>query len=126
MKVREAEVLLAELAKTIAGANAEVGTKGVPPYDFAYLKLTSIKEPDDFAIVSTRGDGWFEFEVSGGFYTGSTSDMTSDEHVREYLEEYLAAALAYIAGNRKVGKSRLFRIPFVSVETGGRLIKLHR
>lgn len=116
MKLADAEALLRALGASDSTTRIEVGTRGQPPHNYAYLKLVSSSDPEDFAIVSTPGDGWFQLEVAGGFLTGTTSDLTDDNEVREYLELYLRAAKAYLEGRRTTGKSRLFRIPFVKVQ----------
>ena len=124
MIVTEAQAVLAELAASTSAAQVEVGTSGRPPHDYAYLKLTSASNPDDYAIVSTPGVGWFELEVTGGFRTGRADDLATDEEVREYVEYYLRAAIAYLGGHRSTGKSRFFRIPFVTVQTEDAKLKL--
>lgn len=124
MNVADAEALLTELAASTSGVTIEVGTRGQRPHDYAYLKLTTPSDPEDFAVVSTRGDGWFELGVAGGFLTGTTSDLTPDEDVRENLERYLSAAIAYLGGRRSIGRSRLLKIPFVIVQTDDEALKL--
>lgn len=124
MNVAGAEALLRELAASTSGAHVEVGTSGRPPHNYAYLKLTSRSNPEDYAVVSTPGDGWFELEVAGGFSIGTTSDLTPDGDVLEFLEPYLSAAMAYLGGRWSAGRSRLFRVPFVVVQTDQGPLKL--
>jgi hypothetical protein len=124
MNVAEAQSLLSELAALSTSALVEVGTSGRPPHNYAYLKLTSPFNPENHAVVSTRGDGWFELEVDGGFNTGITSDLTPDEDVRENLERYVHAATSYLAGHWSASRSRVFRVPFITVQTDDGPLKL--
>jgi hypothetical protein len=126
MNVTEAEVLLGELATSVNGAHVEVGTQGRPPRSHAYLKLTSVSDPESFAIVSTSGVAWYELEVAGGYCTGITDDLATDEDVREYLEEFLRAATEYLDGRWTAGKSLFLRRPFVKVQTESGVYTLGR
>lgn len=124
MNVDQAKALLGKLAVSTNGAQIEIGTSGHPPHDYAYLRLTSPTDPGHYAVVSTPGDGWFQIEVTGGFNTGQTSDLTDDRYVREILESLVRAASAYLGGRWSTGKSMLFRVPFVIVQTEERTLKL--
>ncbi|QYH36914.1 hypothetical protein [Salinibacterium sp. M195] len=108
--------LLKEFAASTDGVHAEVGIGGVRPNDETFLQLTSLANRDEYAIVSVDTTGWFQLDVSGGFYHAQADDLASDETVREYLEQYFQAALAYLAGHWSTRTSRLFRLPFVVVD----------
>jgi hypothetical protein len=117
VNVDQAEALLGELAASISGRQVEIGTRGRPPHNYAYLKLTLPRDAAVYAVVSTPGMRWFELEIAGGFYTGRADDLASDESVREYVEQYLRAAISYLEGHWSTGKSGLFRSPFIAVQT---------
>ncbi|MBH0099690.1 hypothetical protein I6E68_11140 [Salinibacterium sp. NSLL150] len=108
--------LLKELAASTDGVHAEVGIGGVHPNDETFLQLTSLANRDEYAIVSVGTGGWFQLDVSGGFYHAQADDLASDETVREYVEQYFQAALAYLAGDWSTRTSRLFRLPIVVVD----------
>ena len=115
MNLAEAKALLAELAREFEHVDTAVGVGGRRPNTVAYVRVSARNDPDTFAIVSTPGVGTFELEVSGGFYTGMADDQASDDDVREYVQKYLDAAVAYVDGRWSESKSRLFRVPVVTV-----------
>lgn len=125
MNLADAEALLGELAASADALHVEVGTSGRPPRSYAYLKINSSSDVEDYAIISTPGVNWFELEVAGGFHTGRADDLATDEDVREYIENYFRAAIAYLGGDRSTGRSFLFRIPFVRIQTDDGTLKLH-
>jgi hypothetical protein len=124
MNVVRSESLLAELGASITSLQVDVGTRGRRPHDYAYLRLKSPLNPDDWAELSTPGDRWFTLEVAGGFADNDFSEFNDDQEVRRILDAYLHAAISYLEGRRTVGKSRLFRTPFVVVETDDGPLKL--
>lgn len=124
MNIADTEALLSERGAAAEGLLAEVGTAGRAPHDYAYLKLTTPSDTERYAIVSTPGNRWFELEVTGGYNTGRTDDLASDETVREYVEQFLRAAIAYLNGRSSIRKSGIFRVPILTIETDGRPINL--
>ena len=124
LNVVDKKALLSELASTAVGMNSDVGIDGVPPHHHAFLKLTSPSAPDDYAIISLGGAGWFQLEIPGPYYHLQADDLASDEDTMEYLEEYLQAATAYLDGRWSLGKSRFFRLPFVTIHLEDRPLKL--
>ena len=86
-------------------------------YKTAHLTLTSFSDAATYAIVTTTGGGTYELEVSGGFYTGNADDQSLDYNsVRGYVEFYVLAGMAYLAGKWTIRKSRVFRVPILTIQ----------
>ena len=124
MNVADTEALLAELSGSIDQARVEVGTMGDSPHDYAYLKLISIADPNDYATISSPGDRWFTLAVPGGFAHNEFSEFNDNAEVRRILEQYVVAGSNYLEGLREKGESRFLHTPYVTVTTGDRQLKL--
>jgi hypothetical protein len=116
MDVIDAEKLLAALEPGDDDLRSEVGVRD----RVAYLKITTLSDPDDFAVVCTPGSRWYEVSVRGGYSAIHFDEEATDDEVATLVREYLALAVAYLRGNRTVVTSRVLRIPAVRVEAEGR------
>jgi len=116
VNVSEAESLLRELASSVVGADVEVGTRGKAPNSSAYIKLTSVSDLGDYAVVWTPGDRWFSLDVKGGFSLNEFGEDCEASEVRAILERFLRVATAYIEGRRSLVKSRFLRATHLVVE----------
>lgn len=124
MNVADTEALLAELSGPIYQARVEVGATGDSPHDYAYLKLISMADPNDYATISSPGDRWFTLAVPGGFAHNEFSEFNDNAEVRRILERYVVAGSDYLEGLRERGTSRFLRTPYVMVTAGDRQLKL--
>ncbi len=114
-----------ELAATISGVHVDVGRTDAARHPESYIKLTSLTDPEAFAIVSATGSGWYQLTVNGGFWTGTADDQSMRPHeVREYLASYVRAALAYLDGSWSIGKSRFLKVPTLSIQKDGSVLNL--
>ena len=112
------EHLMQELADGISGARVEVGRTDRPRHNDIFLKLTSPLHRDRFAIISTGGSGTFELAVDGGFSTLLADDQADADDARDYLESYIRAAVAYLDGHWSIRRSKLLRVPILTIEKG--------
>ena len=125
MNLVDAASLMGELADGISGARAEVGLTERRHHNDAFLKLTSLSDPELYAIISTNGSGTYGLEVTGGFCTGNTDDLSLDyKEVREYVESYVRAAIAYLDGHWSIRKSRVFKVPSLTIRTDAARLNL--
>jgi hypothetical protein len=120
----ELQSLMREVAAGISDAIVEVGRTARPRHDDVFIKLTSRTESHMFAIISTQGSGTFELRVNGGFYTGIADDLADVEDVRGYLESYIRAARAYLDGHWSIRKSRVLRVPILTIQRGASRLNL--
>ena len=118
MKLPEVESLMRELALDIRGANVEVGVTDRRRYNDAFLRITSLADPEKYAMVSNNGGAVYELEVTGGFRTFAWDDQAvAYEDVRAYLESFVRAASAYLDGQWSIRRSRIFRTPILTIRT---------
>lgn len=114
-----------ELAATISGVHVDVGRTDAARHPESYIKLTSLTDPEAFAIVSATGSGSYELTVNGGFSTSDADDLAvAPDEVREYLASYVRAALAYLDGSWSMRKSRFLKVPTLSIEKDGSVLNL--
>ena len=117
MNLVDVQFLMAELTSGIEGARAEVGLTDRPRHNDAYLRLTSLYDPEVYAIVSTDGAGTYDLTVAGEFSIGMADDQALDpESVRGYLESYVRAALAYLDGHWSIRASTIFKVPILTIQ----------
>lgn len=114
-----------ELAATVSGVHVDVGRTDGVRYPESYMTLTSLTDPEAFAIVSATGSGWYELTVTGGFWTARADDQSMEPHeVREYLASYVRAALAYLDGSWSIRKSRFLKVPTLTIQKDGSVLNL--
>lgn len=114
-----------ELTATIDGVQVDGGTSDADRHPETSIKLTSLTDPEVFAIVRAAGSGWYELAVNDGFWTGTADDQSMEpDEVREYLASYVRAALAYIDGSWSTRKSRFLKVPTLTISTGGSVLNL--
>ena len=118
MNLDQLESLMREVAEGVGGASAEVGRIERPRHDGVFIKLTSATQPGTFAIVSTSGSGAFELTVNGGFYTGMADDQAGVDDARGYIQSYVRAARSYLDGHWSIRKSRVLRVPILTIQNG--------
>lgn len=125
MKPDELRAVILELAATISGVHVDVGRTEAARHPESYIKLTSLTDPETFAVVSATGSGWYELTVTGGFWTARADDQSMEPHeVREYLASYVRAALAYLDGSWSMQKSRFLKVPTLSIRKDGSVLNL--
>jgi hypothetical protein len=82
--------------------------------------MESARTPGDFAVVSTPGDRWFSLEVRGGYSADRFEEGLSNDQVTRVLEHLVQLGAAYLAGSRRIVRSRLLKVPAIVVNgTGG-------
>jgi hypothetical protein len=114
MNVSEVQEFLASIKIQRPGMRSEVGTRD----STVYLRYSTDSEPEDFAVVLTPGDRWYELSVGGGFSTLRFDEGTPDDEVMRILASFAKAAIAYIEGHRTVVRSRILKLPSLRVEFG--------
>ncbi|MDX2026736.1 hypothetical protein [Microcella sp.] len=125
MNPDDLRAVLLDLAGTISGVHVDVGRTDAARHPESYIKLTSLTDPEAFAIVSATGSGSYELTVNGGFSTGTADDQSMEPHeVREYLASFVRAALAYLDGSWSMRKSRFLKVPTISIEKDGSVLNL--
>jgi hypothetical protein len=118
MNPADMEALLADVAAGISYAQVEVGAEQVRRYKKPFLKLTSRQNPEQYAIISMTGSGWYGLTVTGGFCTGVADDQGMDyASVREHVETFVRAATAYLDGHWSMRKSKVLRVPTLTIQT---------
>lgn len=120
----ELQSLMREVAAGISDAIVDVGRTAGPRHDTVFIRLTSRTESQAFAIISTQGSGAFDLSVNGGFCTGIADDLAGVEEVRGYLESYVRAASAYFDGHWSIRKSRVLRVPTLTIQSGASRLNL--
>ena len=118
MDLAALQLILAGLAAEVTGAHVEVGVTTNKRYNEAYLRLTSLTDPQTHATVSSNGGGTYELRVTDGFYTGHADDQSlGEDDVREYFRRYIRAGRAYLEGRWSIRKSRILRVPILTIHT---------
>lgn len=124
MNLDELQPLMQEIAAGITGARVEVGRTDRPRRNEVFITVTSSTDSETFATISADGGGTIELTVNGGFTTGIAGDQADVDGIRGYLESVVRAARAYLDGHWSMRKSRLFRVPILTIHHGASRLNL--
>lgn len=126
MDAANARRTLEQLALSSTEVQIDVGIARHEPRQFAYAKVMAPSDSSNHAVVWTPGDRWFNLDSSRGFGAFEIGEGLDDETVTQLLANYLDAATELVCGRATEAKSRIFRRPFLTVNTANGVLRLRR
>lgn len=112
--MRQAFDLLESIKPDLPDVEVTLGTKP----SGAYLLLSDIRDPDQWAVIYSDGDAWSAVQTNTGHSKIYLGEGSTESEIREILEAFLRIGVAYMQGSRDIVRSRVLRIPSLVVTVG--------